>query len=177
MKARLAGGALLAVLLAVIVTAAVRVSGAWSQVRTVTTPSGTLAPDFASPLLDGGTFRLSEARGGVVALAFWATWCEPCREELPQLDALSQRMAAQGVHFYAVNIESMDRKPSIEQFKNGIRLTMPIVLDGNGAAEQYKVETIPHLVIVDRAGRVAQVLDGVHPVSDVESALRLAGRQ
>jgi thiol-disulfide isomerase/thioredoxin len=174
MKAKIAGGGLIAVLLALIGVEAVRISQRWSEVRTVTTPSGTPAPDFEAPLLDGGRFHLADARGNVVALAFWATWCEPCQEELPQLDALARKLSPTGVRFYAVNIETADRKPSIEKFRNGAGLTMPIVYDGSTPSELYRVETIPHLVIIDRAGQVARVLDGVHPVSEVEAAVRLA---
>jgi thiol-disulfide isomerase/thioredoxin len=175
-KARLAGGSVVAILVALIVVSAVRVSQSWSALRAVTVPTGVVAPDFELPLLDGGRFRLSSARGDVVALAFWATWCEPCREELPALDALARKLKGSGVRFYAVNIEAIDRQPSILKFKNGNGLTIPVILDGGEVSATYRVETIPHLVVIDRAGRVRDTFDGARDPSVIEAAVTAAAK-
>lgn len=174
MKARIAGAAVVAVLLALIAVDAVRIARNWSAVRTVSTPTGSPAPDFDLPFLDGGRIHLAETRGSVVVLAFWATWCEPCRAELPQLDRLKQKLT--DVRFYAVNIETLDRKSAIGEFRSATHLTLPIVLDGGPASETYHVETIPHLVVLGRDGRVRSSLDGTHSMNDIEAAILAAGR-
>lgn len=174
MIAKLAGASLLAILGALCAVDAARIAEDWSSVRTVRTPAGAEAPGFDLPLLDGGNLTLTSTRGHVVALAFWATWCEPCQAELPALDELAKRLAPTGARFYAVNIEPIDQKPSILKQKNALRLTMPVVLDGSGAADAYHVETIPHLVILDRAGRVQRVFDGLHEPAEIEAAIAQA---
>jgi hypothetical protein len=80
------------------------------------------------------------------------------------------------VRFFAVNIEAIDRRPSILQFKNGTRLSMPVLLDGNEVSGTYHVESIPHLVIVDRAGHVRDTFDGARDPSVIEAALTAASK-
>jgi cytochrome c biogenesis protein CcmG/thiol:disulfide interchange protein DsbE len=113
---------------------------------------GAPAPAFELGLADGGRFRL--APGRPMVLDFWASWCVPCREELPMLDRLAARYRGRA-DLVAVNVEDAENEPDVRAFLREAHLTMPVAL-----AERYHVEGLPHTVVIDRAGRVAKVFVG-----------------
>jgi thiol-disulfide isomerase/thioredoxin len=146
----------------------------WSQIReAVTTPPGTFAPDFTLPLVGGEQLHLAEARGEPVVLAFWATWCGPCKMELPHLDRLYHQYRDR-VHFYAVNIEDAQAEPTVAAFIKTTGLTIPVAFGGEAVANQYRVDSIPHLVILDRTGKVNRVFDGLHGEREMAGAIEAA---
>ena len=110
------------------------------------------APGFTLPRLGGGTVSLSDYRGRVVILDFWATWCGPCRQSLPSLEVIARRYQTRGVTVLLVNLgEPEDR---LRDWL-GKRYTSPVLLDGNNAvATRYNVAGIPRTFIIDRDGRV-----------------------
>jgi thiol-disulfide isomerase/thioredoxin len=149
----------------------------WTPLRTVSTPAGSSAPDFALPLLDGGELHLSDARGRPLVLAFWATWCEPCRVELPQIDRLAR--SSPTARFVAVNIDGVDpsdakARVSIRRFMHALGLTLPVALDAGQVAAQYHVEAIPHTVVIDASGKVHRVLSGLHDEAELAAAVESA---
>jgi thiol-disulfide isomerase/thioredoxin len=174
--ARWAGRTLLALLLAILVVNLRFVITHWSEVRTVTTRAGSEAPVFSLPLLDGSRFDLTAARGQPVAIAFWATWCDPCRTELPQLDQVAKRLGPTA-KIIAVNIEPPEARPEVEKFVREHNLGLPVALGGGEVADKFHVETIPNLIVLDAQGRVHRVLDGLHAPSEVEAALKSAAAQ
>jgi peroxiredoxin len=111
----------------------------------------TLAPDFTVPSLTAGPLRLADFRGRVVLLNLWATWCPPCREEMPSMERLYQRYRARGFTILAL---SVDRNvAAIPGFVEGFRLTFPIGLDPDGAvAKTYRMRALPTTIVIDRAG-------------------------
>jgi peroxiredoxin len=113
----------------------------------------TPAPDFTVPGLTGGPLRLADFRGRVVLLNFWATWCPPCREEMPSMERLYQRYRERGFTILAL---SVDRNvAAIPGFVDGFRLTFPIGLDPESTvATLYRVRALPTTVVIDRAGQV-----------------------
>jgi thiol-disulfide isomerase/thioredoxin len=159
---RWAGRTLLAALALLAVLNGVYVVRNWSALSKVTTPRGSEAPDFSAPLLGGGQFRLSEARGRPLVLVFWASWCKPCRAELPGVERLGRRLATEPGHrtrLVAVNTEG-DRDAAAAGARE-LGLTMPIVLDDGSASGVYHVRSIPYTVLVGSDGKVARVLRGV----------------
>jgi thiol-disulfide isomerase/thioredoxin len=96
----------------------------------------------------------------------------PCREELPSLDRLAQRYP--GVRFLAVNVEDALMKPRIEAFVRQTGLAMPVAYDGGEASARYHASSIPHLVILDRTGKISQTFTGVYESSVIAQALDLA---
>ena len=123
---------------------------------------GERASDFTLPELSGRSWNLSSAAGKVVVLDFWATWCGPCKKELPVLAALARRYGAKGkdVLFVAISIDK-DRERAAE-FVNEAKLDSLIVLhDPEGAvAARYDLPTMPTSYVIDRQGVVRHVHAG-----------------
>ena len=114
--------------------------------------------DFTLMELGGKTWTLKEQRGKVVVLNFWATWCPPCRKEMPDLETLYQQFKDQGLVILAISDEDSDKvKPFIKQQK----VTYPILLDpGRKVNELFQIEGIPKTFVYDRTGKlVAQSID------------------
>ena len=115
--------------------------------------SGEPAPAFELPDLKGNVVTLSEQRGKVVLLTFWASWCGPCREEMPSLNRLFQTIGGADFTVLGVNIET--RIAPAKRFAADFELTFPVLLDTtNKVAEQYGVFNIPQSFLIDRNGRL-----------------------
>lgn len=123
---------------------------------------GDRASDFSLPTLDGGKVKLSELKGKIVLVDFWASWCVPCRKELPALDALQKKYADAGkpVVILAVNIDK-DRV-NAEKLLAAIKIgALKILLDPDGkVAGAYDVPTMPSSFIIDDKGLVRNVHAG-----------------
>ncbi len=116
------------------------------------------APEFRLPLLAGGTLNSAALRGKTVVLAFWATWCEPCREELPRLQAFSRRYATdRHVVFYLVNVgEGSDTEHRARRFLRKYGIVIPTVFDSGGrVADEFRAgSALPARVVVGPHGFV-----------------------
>jgi thiol-disulfide isomerase/thioredoxin len=116
------------------------------------------APAFALPTPDGRTIDLAGLRGKVVLLNFWATWCTPCREEMPSMERLSQEFKDQGLVVLAVNVQESPKRVAL--FMRGFRLGFPAVLDADTTVTaRYQVRGLPATFLIDQRGRlVGQVI-------------------
>jgi peroxiredoxin len=111
------------------------------------------APDFTLRTMNGPNLRLAEQRGRVVMVNFWATWCGPCRQEMPQLDRLYQKYKSSGFVLLGVNVDEDVRKATDVAAKLGV--TFPVLLDTDKAVSKlYDLSTMPSTVIIDRDGKV-----------------------
>jgi len=129
------------------------------------------AIDFTLPLAQTGQpLHLSEAaKAQPLVLDFWATWCGPCREELPHLEALSRKYQGK-VAFYGVN--SSDPPSNIVAFSRQEGITFPTLSDAKRTvAFLYGVDSIPLLIVVDTNGKVRSVISGVDPAENIETSL------
>lgn len=119
---------------------------------------GDLAPNFLLQLNDGRHLRLRDLQGRPVLINFWATWCGPCRLEMPELVATANNNKELVV--LAVNVQ--EELAQIEPFAEDFAMTMPIVRDTDGALRQkYGVRGMPTSVFIDKEGKVAAVWSGV----------------
>ncbi len=122
---------------------------------------GFAAPDIDLERLDGERVRLSELRGQVVVLNFWASWCPPCRAEMPALQALHEQRGSQGVVVLAVNSTVQDSEQAARDFAAEYGLTFPIGLDRDGQATRlYQVRALPSTFFIDRDGVIRRVVVG-----------------
>ena len=117
------------------------------------------APDFTLRALDGPNLRLQEQRGRVVMLNFWATWCGPCRQEMPQLNKLFDKYRSAGFVLLGVNVDDEPRNAAAVAAQLGLRF--PVLLDADKAvSRRYELATMPSTVLIDRDGQVRHVHRG-----------------
>jgi thiol-disulfide isomerase/thioredoxin len=118
--------------------------------------TGGATPPLVLQDLHGRTHRLADYRGKVVLVNFWATWCEPCREEMPSIERLRQSLAGKPFEVLAVNIgEPLGR---IERFLEKMPLGFPVLLDrDSGAAKAWKARVVPATFLVGPDGRIRYV--------------------
>jgi thiol-disulfide isomerase/thioredoxin len=110
--------------------------------------------------LAGQPLRLADLRGRVVLLNFWATWCGPCREEMPALDTLARELGPRGLTVVGVNFK--ESKPDVEAFSRQYELGFRILLDREGRlAQRYQVYALPVTLLVDRRGMVVGTVVGI----------------
>lgn len=118
------------------------------------TRTGYEAPDFTLPDLQGRSHRLSDFRGKVVFLNLWATWCPPCREEMPSMEALYRRLKDRGFVVLAV-AEDEGGAAVVGPFVTEMQLTFPVLLDpGATLSPRFGATGYPETFIIDRTGRV-----------------------
>ena len=126
------------------------------------TLEGQSAPDFVLKSSAGDNLRLSEYRGDVVMINFWATWCGPCRQEMPLLDDLYSRYQRVGFTLLGVNIDDDSRRAMKMIEELGVKF--PVLFDdGKDVSKLYAVEAMPVTVLVDREGTVRHVHHGYKP--------------
>ena len=122
---------------------------------------GFLAPDFALETADGEVIRLSELRGRPVVVNLWASWCTPCREEMPALERVYQAYQEQGVVILGVNSTVQDERQRAIDFAAEQGLTFPIVFDTDGEATRlYQVRALPTTYFIDAQGIIQEVVTG-----------------
>lgn len=120
---------------------------------------GTPAPALALPALDGGEVSLASLQGKPVLLNFWATWCPPCRKEMPLLESTYQRYRAAGLQVLAVNLA--ENPVTVRAFRDRYGITFPILLDADGkATERYRIIPLPTTFFIAGDGRVLDKVEG-----------------
>lgn len=128
---------------------------------------GHAAPRFTRVDLDGHAISLAQYRGKVVLLNFWATWCAPCRIEMPRFVEWQQRYGAQGLQILGVSID--DDEPPVRSFASELRLNYPIVMGDAKLGRRYGgVLGVPITLLIDRRGIVRERLEGEQDLNAVE---------
>ncbi len=123
---------------------------------------GDPAPDFALRSSLGENLRLSEHRGQVVMLNFWATWCGPCRQEMPLLDEIYGRYQPAGFSLLAINLDN-DTADAMEMAKS-MGVDFPLLFDEDkNVSKLYDIRAMPVTVLIDRDGQVRHVHQGYRP--------------
>ncbi len=123
---------------------------------------GKLAPDFALQDLNGETRKLSDYKGQVVFLNFWATWCKPCQEELPSMERLHQDLEAEFSDRFVMLAVSIDKSADdIPAFMAKHKLTFPVLHDRWGKVDRiYKIMGVPETYIIDQTGMLVEKVIG-----------------
>ncbi len=135
--------------------------------------AGKTRVDFTLPDLDGRPRTLSEFDGQILVVNFWATWCPPCREEIPDFVTLQDKFAANDVQFVGV---AMDRVEDVREFIKQTPINYLVLIgDETGTiTRQYGNEMValPYTVVIDRSGRIAAARRGLFRQDDLEKTLR-----
>jgi peroxiredoxin len=119
------------------------------------------APDFTLETLDGATTSLAEQRGKVVIVNLWASWCGPCRAEMPAIQRLYDAQREEGLTVLALHGTFQDSEESARAFAQELGLSFPIVLDRDGeVSRRYLLRALPSTFIVDRKGIIREVIFG-----------------
>lgn len=128
---------------------------------------GFLAPDFTLESLSGDQISLADMRGKVIVLNLWASWCPPCREEMPALQRVHQENHERGLEVLAVNMTAQDNLAAVEAFVQEFNLTFPILLDISGeVGKAYLMRALPTTFFIDQEGVIQRVIVG-GPMSEV----------
>lgn len=115
--------------------------------------SGGRTPPLVLSELDGGSFDLAAHRGKVVLVNFWATWCEPCRDEMPALGRLQKKLGGKGFVVLAVNVDEPESR--VRKFLEQMPLGFPVLVDPERkATKAWNVRILPASFIIDRDGRI-----------------------
>ena len=123
---------------------------------------GKPAPDFTLKSISGANLNLTEQRGKIIVINFWASWCGPCRTEMPVLQTFYDKYKDLGVSVWGVNVEQENQAG--RDFLADLNLTFPILFDAsNTLSETYQVEAMPTTIIIDRDGLVRYAYKGYKP--------------
>jgi peroxiredoxin len=156
---RLEGNATMATFRASKAAGALAVLAAAVGVQAATPLEGAEAPDFVLKSVSGSNLRLSEYRGQVVMLSFWATWCGDCRAQLTELASMRSRYADAGVELVAVSLDQNAKQAGDLAAKQ--HLEYPVLHDAGGEVGRlYEVSKLPVMVLIDRSGTVREVFEG-----------------
>lgn len=141
------------------------------QTTVQTTPEqmaqGQPAPNFISPALSGGEIGLTDYVGDVVVVNFWATWCPPCKAEMPGINAFYEKHQADGLVVLAVNAK--ESESLVRPFIESNNFTFPVLLDPAGSVvNQYQVRSFPTTIIIDRDGVVRHIQVGMISEEELE---------
>lgn len=134
---------------------------------------GFLAPDFSLPTVDGKTIRLADLQGKPVLVNYWASWCAPCRAEMPALQRLAADFEEQGLVVLGVNAASQDDRANALAFVEQQGLTFPILFDTTGDVQrQYAIQSLPTSFFIDHQGIIREVVIG-GPMSEALLRIRI----
>ena len=123
---------------------------------------GSPAPDFELHNLDGKAVSLRDLRGRAVILNFWASWCGPCRAEMPYLQQVYEEWSGKGLVLLAINLGESSSK--VKEFVQGFGLSFPVLLDSKGqVAQKYNIGPIPTTFFIDKNGIIQVKIIGAFP--------------
>jgi peroxiredoxin len=129
------------------------------------------APDFTLPALGGGTLTLSDYRGKIVVLNIWATWCAPCREEMPAFVRMQREFRSEGVQFIGVSIDRSFEP--VKAFAAEFGANYPLVLDDGTVDNSYEGNTgVPTTYLINRKGQIWLYMPGALSRASLVPALR-----
>ena len=130
------------------------------------------ASDFTLRSIEGDQVTLSQYKGSVVVVSFWATWCGPCKEEMPHLEAMYKAKKDEGLQVLSISTDDARSASKVKPYikKNGY--TFPVLLDKDSSVigTYNPAKTLPYTVVVDRQGNVAKVHTGYNPGDEKELA-------
>jgi peroxiredoxin len=136
--------------------------------------TGQPAPQFSLPDFNGRSVNMKDLSNKVVIVDFWATWCSPCRQEIPHLNQLYLDNKARGLEIVGVSMD--DESAAVKEFLKGNRIDYPVVMGNEGVANDFGgIEGLPTKFIIDRSGKVVKKLVGYQVMELERAVLELLG--
>ena len=134
---------------------------------------GKIAPDFSLQTIDGQLVTLSALKGKAVLINLWATWCQPCRLEMPTIQAAYEKNKDRGLVVLAINFTAQDNLKDVSAFVEELKLTFPILLDPTGdvSANLYAMHSLPMSFFIDSKGVIRNIQFGAMDPAKIESYL------
>lgn len=147
----------------------------YKPTNTITSdPKGQLAPDFVLKDIDGKTVRLSDYRGKAVVVNFWATWCPPCKTEMPWLVDLENKYRGQGLEIIGVALDEAG-KDEIAKFARDMKLNYSVVIGNDSTSDAYgDVSMLPTTFYIDRNGKIVERVVGITGRGEIEDYMKAA---
>lgn len=134
----------------------------------------TIAPDFSLESLDGKTMRLSDLRGKAVLLNFWATWCGPCKIEMPWFVELQKQYGSQGLQIVGVAMDD-GSKEDIAKFAKDMGVNYPILIGKESVGDAYGgVPALPQTFLIGRDGKIVDKIVGLRGKAEIEDSIKKA---
>ncbi len=137
--------------------------------------AGKPAPDWNEPTAQGPTLSLASLRGKAVYLNFFASWCPPCNEEAPDINALQAQFGPSGLQ--VVGVDVLENAAKARQFVSDHHLTYPAVVDSGTLRDQYRINGLPVHVFIDRSGVIRRIIVGELSKTQMTDAVRAILRQ
>jgi thiol-disulfide isomerase/thioredoxin len=136
--------------------------------------ASSIAPDFSLESLDGGTMRLSDLRGKAMLLNFWATWCGPCKIEMPWFVDLQKQYGPQGLQIVGVAMDDAS-KEDIGKFAKDMGVNYPILIGKEAVGDQYGgVPALPETFLIGRNGKIVDKIIGLRGKAEIEDSIKKA---
>ncbi|MFX3647423.1 MAG: TlpA family protein disulfide reductase [Paenibacillus sp.] len=134
--------------------------------------AGLLAPAFSLTAMDGKTYSVGGAKEKATFVSFWASWCEPCKQEAPELNKMAEKYKDK-LDLYGVNVTSYDKLKDAKAFVDEYQLTFPIPLDEKGTVyAQYNGVAFPTNVLIDSRGVIQEIVLGILPEKELERKIK-----
>lgn len=169
-------GALVRSLSQALVVSALAVAGCSGDAGVARVDIGAPVPAYGAVSLAGDSVSLAGLRGKVVLLNVWATWCHPCRDEIPELQALHERYATRGLELVGVSVDAESADDAIRSFMHDFRMTYPVWRDpGERVSAQFHIVGVPATFLIDREGVLRWRKTG--PIQPGDATLRQALEQ
>ncbi len=130
------------------------------------------APDFDLKTLQGKSVKLGDYRGKAVLLNFWATWCAPCKAEMPWLNDFQKQYGPKGLVVLGIAMDST--VDPVKEFTEKLKINYPILLGNQALADKYYVKALPVSIFIDRNGRITDQVPGAASRSFIENEIQLA---
>ncbi len=135
---------------------------------------GKRAPEFSLESLDGKTVRLADFRGKAVLLNFWATWCQPCKIEMPWFEQLQKQYGPEGLQVVGIAMDDAS-KEDIARFAKDVGVNYPILLGKESVGDAYGgVQFLPSTFFIDRDGKVVDRIFGLKSRSEIEDDVKIS---
>lgn len=150
--------------------------GAVSEKNDSSAKPGRSAPDFTLKDLEGGDVRLSQYRGKIVLLEFWAPWCPPCKATIPQLTAVQTKYREKGVVVLGIAVdEDMDSVQKLSAFSREYGINYDVLLGDETVEKAYQVGSIPMIFVIDKEGRIVNSHTGYMDEFSTQVSEEIAG--